>query len=107
MDESKLPINIEDWLATQPEDDPYAILLDSEMKAIVSEIVNNLTPREKHVILARYINSNDTLQMIGDEMNLSKSSINNIENNAFKSIRKALFKKGFNRDDVKSVFIKS
>ena len=70
--------------------DIYEDISYFELKEIINDILNTLTPRQKQVLLLRYGFDNNkemTLQEIGNILNLKRQRINVIEQTALKKIR--------------------
>ena len=76
--------------------DPQAELIDGEMKGEIDRLLETLDPRERHVMRKRFgFDGEDTsvLQQIGEELNLSRERVRQIEAQALRKLRSAARRK--------------
>lgn len=74
-------------------------IISKTLRASVDEIVSDLKPREASIIMQRFGlegNGNKTLEEIGQEMNISRERVRQIEAKALASLRKKALRKRLN-----------
>ena len=85
-DEDKI-MSIEDLIPAPEDYDPYHIVLKNEINSILTSGVLSLTPVEQYVIVQRFSVDSKTMKVIGEELDMSKQSISNIQLKALKKIK--------------------
>ena len=58
-----------------------------ELRRLLEESIKMLEPREQHIIKQRYLNAHETLEDIGEDFNLSRERIRQIEEKAIKKLQ--------------------
>jgi len=81
------PFNLYDKLAQSEIKSPDDELHLKEMKNILIYTIKSLPPREKFIIEKRFLGDVHTLQEIGDELNLTKERVRQLEIKALRLIR--------------------
>lgn len=90
--EAEHPINVDDWDDLLPEqlEDEQIQRDRAELKCVVSQVLNSLTPREERIIRMRFgmvIDDEYTLEQLGDIFFVTRERIRQIEAKALRKLK--------------------